>query len=105
MPLHVALWSRSVASLAGLRSRLPSIGGRLLLASIVFAACLSCTSAGEDAGDAGSSPLCNGWTEPGIAFAPNFAGFHSWSNAPALGPDGSTDGLHGAGPMRVYWNA
>ncbi len=79
--------------------------GAVLVLSVAFAASLSCSTGSGDAADAGSSPLCNGWSEPGVAFPANFAGFHSWSNEPAVGPDGSTDGLHGVGPLRVYWNA
>jgi Cytochrome P460 len=38
------------------------------------------------------------------AYAQSFTGFHSWSNAPATTPGGASDGLHGLGPLQVYWN-
>jgi hypothetical protein len=92
---------RSVLSLS-VRAR----SSFLLACALPFAACLSCTSASDapaESGDGGG--LCSGWPEPGVAFTSNFTGFHAWSNAAAVGPDGSTDGLHGVGPLRVYWNA
>jgi hypothetical protein len=33
-----------------------------------------------------------------------FNGFCSWSSAAAVAPDDAGDGLHGLGPLRVYWN-
>jgi hypothetical protein len=73
---------------------------------VAMAACLSCSGNGDNDADAGSSSaLCAGWPEPGVAFPTNFTGFHSWQSKPAYGPDGSTDGLHGVGPLTVYWNA
>jgi Cytochrome P460 len=40
-----------------------------------------------------------------VASAQSFDGFHSWSSAPAVAPNDAGDGLHGVGPLRVYWNA
>jgi hypothetical protein len=64
-----------------------------------------CNGPGGNASALEGGTLCAGWSEPGIAFAPSFDDFHSWASAPAAGPDGTTDGLHGAAPMRIYYNA
>jgi hypothetical protein len=71
--------------------RQPVLGLSLLL----LAAACSADSAGSSSGD--SSGVF-------VAYAQNFNGFHSWSSAPATSKGGVGDGLHGAGPLRVYWN-
>jgi hypothetical protein len=80
----------------------------LVLAFSCSLVCLGCND-GADANaesDGGpSSDLCSGWAEPGVAFAPNFDGFHSWKTASATAPGGASDGIHGLGPLTVYWNA
>jgi hypothetical protein len=60
---------------------------------------VSCGSSGGEAGDAGTTG------GEFVAYASNFDGFHSWSSAPATAPDDAGDGLHGVGPLRVYWSA
>jgi len=50
-----------------------------------------------DAGDAGAPD----------EFVPNettFNGFHDWPTAAATAPGDASDGLHGVGPLEVYWN-
>jgi hypothetical protein len=39
-----------------------------------------------------------------VAHASDFTGFHSWSTATASAAGGASDGLHGVGPLEVYWN-
>jgi hypothetical protein len=40
-----------------------------------------------------------------VAYESNFDDFHQWSSAPAASTgDDAGDGLHGLGPLRVYWN-
>src|ERR1700685_380799 len=63
---------------------------------LVLAACAACTIGG-DAADAGSSGLFLPSTQ-------SFDNFQTWSNAPASAKDDAGDGLHGLGPLRVYWN-
>jgi hypothetical protein len=57
----------------------------------------SCTGSTGDAADGGAPTTC-------VAYAQNFDDFHSWSNAPASAKDDAGDGLHGVGPLHVYWN-
>jgi hypothetical protein len=40
-----------------------------------------------------------------ISQIPDFTGFCNWPSAPAM-PEGgdASDGIHGLGPLRVYWN-
>jgi Cytochrome P460 len=56
---------------------------------------LGCSSGG--ASDAGAPAEF-------VPFASSFQGFHDWSNAPATAPGDASDGLHGVGPLQVYWN-
>jgi hypothetical protein len=53
-----------------------------------------------------SSGGASGTTAPAsfIAYASSFTGFQAWSTAPATAPRGASDGLHGVGPLQVYWN-
>jgi hypothetical protein len=76
--------SASVATRSALRFAVAS--------SLLF----SCTGA-NDSPDAGGPNVF-------IAYESSFAGFHSWSSAPATAPDDASDGLHGVGPLRVYLN-
>jgi hypothetical protein len=42
-----------------------------------------------------------------IAYESTFTGFQGWNNAaavPSPGDDDAGDGLHGIGPLQVYWN-
>jgi hypothetical protein len=39
-----------------------------------------------------------------IASAASFEDFCSWKSAPATTPTDASDGLHGLGPLTVYWN-
>jgi hypothetical protein len=54
-------------------------------------------SGGDGASDAGAPASF-------VAYASSFTGFHQWSNAPAVAANDATDGLHGVGPLQVYWN-
>ncbi len=36
--------------------------------------------------------------------AASFSNFCSWQNAPATNDEDASDGLHGVGPLVVYWN-
>lgn len=56
----------------------------------------ACSSSASDAADGGASTF--------VAYTQDFCGFHGWSSAPATAPDGANDGLHGIGPLTVYWN-
>jgi len=57
-----------------------------------------CGSSGSDAADAGQAGDF-------IAFASSFDNFHQWASAAATSTgDDAGDGLHGVGPLRVYWN-
>ncbi len=38
------------------------------------------------------------------AYAASFTNFCSWSSADATAANDASDGVHGLGPLRVYWN-
>src|SRR5580704_6231499 len=69
----------------------------------VFAMVLTGGCGGSGAGDSDA-----GAPDTFVAYASSFDDFHQWSSAPAIAPadagDGAGDGLHGVGPLRVYWN-
>jgi hypothetical protein len=56
-----------------------------------------CSGSGGDAGD-GGAPACFDPIEA------SFNGFHGWMSADASNDGGVMDGVHGLGPMKVYWN-
>jgi hypothetical protein len=61
---------------------------------------VSCSQSTQDAADAGE---CFVAAQSGQ----DFTGFHTWSNAPAAPLPGASDGgdgIHGLGPLTVYWN-
>jgi len=68
-------------------------------APFVAATCavVGCTGSSGEEPDGGSPTTF-------VAYPENFAGYHAWSNAPAVAPDDAGDGLHGVGPLRIYWN-
>ncbi len=72
--------------------RLPKTRTGVLL---VLTATLSC-SAAKSENSAGDSDTF-------LAFATSFAGYRSWSHAPATATN-APSGLHTSGPMTVYWN-
>ncbi len=61
---------------------------------------------------AGSDPATGGQTDatdggvpwPYIAQVDAFDGFCKWSSAPATAAGDAGDGVHGLGPLTVYWN-
>jgi hypothetical protein len=67
-----------------------------LLAALVGAS--GCGDSSASAPDAGAG------TGPFLAYAANFDGFHNWNSANAASVDDAGDGLHGVGPLRVYWS-
>jgi hypothetical protein len=60
-------------------------------------ALFGCTSA-ADTGDGGGTPTSF------VASESDFCGFHAWSTAQATADNDAGDGLHGVGPLEVYWN-
>jgi hypothetical protein len=75
--------------------------------ALVLAAC----SGGAATPGAGSCPAASPLEEadggPLTSFTPytaSFDCFHSWNTAPAAAQDDAGDGLHGVGPLWVYWN-
>jgi hypothetical protein len=74
--------------------RVPSLLLGVALAALT-AALGGCSTSGAAGADAGATF---------IAYATSFTGFHQWSNAAASAKDDAGDGLHGVGPLRVYWN-
>jgi hypothetical protein len=52
----------------------------------------------EGPSGAGGSP------EVFVAQVSDFVGFCHWSSAPAAAAGDASDGIHGAGPLTVYWN-
>jgi hypothetical protein len=57
----------------------------------------ACTGSTGEESDAGAPTTF-------VPYAVSFDNFHSWSNAPASAKDDGGDGLHGVGPLHVYWN-
>jgi hypothetical protein len=57
--------------------------------------------AGCSGGSSAPSPESDA---PFVAQTSDFAGFCSWSHAPATAPGDAGDGVHGLGPLTVYWN-
>jgi hypothetical protein len=72
-----------------------------LLLPVVIGACAAAAS--TTANQCPSPTIQAGLTEF-VAFANDFDCFHSWNNAAAQADDDAGDGLHGVGPLRVYWN-
>jgi hypothetical protein len=70
---------------------------RLAVALLGIAPLTSSCSSASESPDAGAPSEF-------IAYASSFDGFHSWSSANATTADDAGDGLHGLGPLRVYWN-
>jgi hypothetical protein len=67
-----------------------------LIIPLVLAAGAACSSSGDSA-DAGAGMY--------LASAASFDNFLSWQNKPASSKgDDAGDGLHGVGPLEVYWN-
>jgi hypothetical protein len=64
--------------------------------------CAACSSGSSDPG--GSAPADGGVAWPFIAQISDFSGFCKWSSAPATAPGDAGDGVHGLGPLTVYWN-
>jgi hypothetical protein len=61
------------------------------------AGCSSGTPAATPADDAGAPTVF-------VSQLPDFDGFCNWASAPASAPGDASDGVHGLGPLRVYWN-
>jgi hypothetical protein len=61
---------------------------------------LACGSGG---GEASGGETATATTSQPI-FASDFNGFCSWSSAPATAANDAADGVHGLGPLTVYWN-
>jgi hypothetical protein len=83
------------------------VGFSLPLAVVVAAGCSSAAATSSS-----SCPAGNNASEEGdgaaptefVAYASSFDCFHSWSTAQATAQDDAGDGLHGIGPLQVYWN-
>jgi len=71
----------------------------VVAASALFAISGGCSSSAADATDAGG-----GGSGSFVAYAASFSSFESWPSAPAASENDAGDGLHGVGPLRVYWN-
>jgi hypothetical protein len=69
----------------------------LVAASALLAISGGCSSATADSPDGGASTNF-------VAYASSFDDFHQWSSATAVADNDAGDGLHGVGPLRVYWN-
>jgi hypothetical protein len=77
----------------------PHLGWSLVV--IAGSALLGCSNGGDSGGSADGAPEA---PESCTAYASSFDGFHGWSTAPATTPADASDGLHGLGPLEVYWN-
>jgi hypothetical protein len=82
------------------------VSPRWLLLALAPLGCHA-AAASADAGGCGSAPAeapDGGPPSTFIAFNVSFDCFHQWSSAPAVAEGDASDGLHGVGPLRVYWN-
>ena len=77
------------------------VSSRLLFVfgPLVFCACSSGSSDAGSASDAGAAA-----EEVFIAQTGDFTNFCKWSSAPATAAGDASDGVHGIGPLTVYWN-
>ena len=74
---------------------------RVLLAFLL----LGCSASNEGAGQVTPSGRSGGGVPwPDIVQSDAFDGFCKWSSAPANAPGDAGDGIHGLGPLTVYWN-
>jgi hypothetical protein len=101
-------------------------GGVFLIGAVVCAACSDGSSGATDGGSGGSGSgssssglpatgdaadvtdaMVSCTPDESASFVPqpsDFTGFCNWPNAPAMAEGDASDGLHGVGPLRVYWN-
>jgi hypothetical protein len=75
---------------------------------LVFGACSS-ESPAAAGGDGSAAPapdaaVWSGVPSPWVSEVADFQGFCNWAHAPATAPGDASDGVHGAGPLTVYWN-
>jgi hypothetical protein len=61
---------------------------------------LGCSNSGASGGSSDAPDAPGSCT----AYASSFDGFRGWSTAPATASADASDGLHGVGPLEVYWN-
>ncbi|HEX3345701.1 MAG TPA: hypothetical protein VHS09_14055 [Polyangiaceae bacterium] len=83
------------------------IRGALPGALLSAAACSSAASPSASAcpANSGASDVGDGGEMEFVAYESSFSGFQSWPNtAQATAQDDAGDGLHGVGPLQVYWN-
>jgi len=78
--------------------------GWCALALVLAAGCSSATTPSTSTGCPASGGGDAAAPTEFVAYASSFDCFQSWSSAAAVAPDDAGDGLHGIGPLRVYWN-
>jgi hypothetical protein len=81
---------------------------RTVLAGIVVvgvAAIVGACSSGSAAGSAAEDGGCTEFDPLAVSgAAPAFDNFCNWNQAVATNDEDASDGLHGVGPLKVYWN-
>src|ERR1700761_935442 len=104
-----------------MQQRLPYLACVFVVGAAVCAACGPAQSAAPDASDTSSGSSASSGSMSGepsdaapacvpdndkqfVAQVPDFNGFCKWSSAPAMAEADAADGLHGVGPLTVYWN-
>ncbi|HEY3817987.1 MAG TPA: hypothetical protein VGL81_12490 [Polyangiaceae bacterium] len=84
------------------------IKGALPGVTLLAAACASAAAPSTSACPAGGGlpdVVDAGAQTEFVAYESSFSGFQSWPNtAQATAQDDAGDGLHGVGPLQVYWN-
>jgi Cytochrome P460 len=81
------------------------IKGPLPVALLAAAACSSAAAPVTSGCPAGGGAVDDGGPPTEfVAYASSFAGFQNWSTAQATAENDAGDGLHGVGPLEVYWN-
>jgi hypothetical protein len=96
--------------------RFHALAGFLFAGTIVCAACSDGATGGNDAGSGAASGSSSSGGDGGtvactidekaifVSQTTDFTGFCNWANAPATAEGDASDGIHGLGPLRVYWN-
>ncbi len=103
MSYHARHLKRSLPGSGGCASRDAGLlCGALAVAALGSLFCAGCGGGGNGASENGVTEGGVPW--PDIVQESAFTGFCKWSSAPATAADDGGDGIHGLGPLTVYWN-
>jgi hypothetical protein len=77
-----------------------------LLGGLVGVGCLAATACSSSGSNTPGGDADGGSPAPAVSIAQpqDFDGFCNWPHAPAVAAGDAGDGVHGLGPLIVYWN-